>query len=203
MEWRFCFERGKMKNRKIQKWFTFSFFGLQLLDPIFRKLLFPTDQLTGVFRGTVRGMAALAWPLRSDLLVEHLKAAGAKNPDNAAAKLNEEEIETLSDLLAIKPDKLVDRLRHICGMKEGSATKMEAYLEQYRSGGGGGGSEGHLPAAVVIATRCSISNEEGGGGANSGTAATEATTIHVGSANSGAPTQIELEKLKERCEEEI
>ena len=160
-------------------------------------------QLTGVFRGTVRGMAALAWPLRSDLLVEHLKAAGAKNPDNAAAKLNEEEIETLSDLLAIKPDKLVDRLRHICGMKEGSATKMEAYLEQYRSGGGGGGSEGHLPAAVVIATRCSISNEEGGGGANSGTAATEATTIHVGSANSGAPTQIELEKLKERCEEEI
>ena len=51
-------------------------------------------------RGTVRGMAALAWPLRSDLLVEHLKAAGAKNPDNAAAKLNEEEIKTLSDLLA-------------------------------------------------------------------------------------------------------
>ena len=72
---------------------------------------------------------------RSASLAEHLEASGAKNSSDAAQKLEDEEIETLDDLLTIKPDKLVGMLRELCGMKTGSATKVEAYLEQYRSGG--------------------------------------------------------------------
>ena len=72
---------------------------------------------------------------RDASLAEHLTAAGAKNPGDAAQKLEDEEIETLDDLLKVKPDKLVDRLCTKFGMKEGSATKVEEYLEQYRAGG--------------------------------------------------------------------
>jgi serine/threonine protein kinase len=72
---------------------------------------------------------------RGASLLEHLTAAGAKNPDNAAQKLEDEELETLDDLLFMEPDTLVDRLCTKFGMKEGSASKVKAYLEQYREGG--------------------------------------------------------------------
>lgn len=94
---------------------------------------------------------------RSASLAEHLEASGAKNSSDAAQKLEDEEIETLDDLLTIKPDKLVGMLRELCGMKTGSATKVEAYLEQYRSGG-----------STQPSGHGSSSGASSGGGASSG-----------------------------------
>ena len=72
---------------------------------------------------------------RDASLAEHLTAAGARNPGDAAQKLEDEEFDSLDDLLLIEPEALVEWLCTKCGMKEGSARKVKAYLEQYRESG--------------------------------------------------------------------
>ena len=77
-------------------------------------------------------MAALniSTPLPRDAsLAEHLTAAGARNPGDAAQKLEDEEFDSLDDLLLIEPEALVEWLCTKCGMKEGSARKVEAWAE--------------------------------------------------------------------------
>ena len=85
-------------------------------------------------------------------LVEHLRASGAKNPEDAAAKLAEQEIETFEDVLRIDPADFLKAMQDFGGMKGGSATKVKEYCRLFRAaasagaapapaaeGGGGGG----------------------------------------------------------------
>jgi hypothetical protein len=115
-------------------------------------------------------MAVLVAPKNASLL-EHLKASGTRNPESVFEKMVEEEIETLDDLLRINPEKLVDRLCDKFDMKQGSASKVEDYCQQFRGGGGGRSQEDTLYPPVPPVVVATVVDGGGGGGA------AEATTI--------------------------
>jgi hypothetical protein len=63
-------------------------------------------------------------------LVEHLRRCGAKNPEQSAEKLVDQEFETLQDLLDFDPSdpsQLYDMLMKECGFKARSAKMVVKY----------------------------------------------------------------------------
>jgi hypothetical protein len=65
---------------------------------------------------------------RDAALVEHVKASGAKNPEDTVSSLSEEEFDTLTDLLEVKD---LHAVLKSCGVKLKSAGKIVQYCELF------------------------------------------------------------------------